>query len=161
MGAFESQYPELPHDLPERLGDEALDLLVPVHQQLQRRALDPPYGHEVLAHLSGGQRDEPREHCAPGEVDDLSRLRGVSKLLVGIGQVGEGVLHLPFREGAELCPADLLEVGTGLADRLHADQLPFPVVVGRDDYLVRLRRQVLDHVQDGLHPDRLDLRGVD
>ena len=133
---------------------------MPVHQEFERGALDPPYGHEVLAYLSGGQRDEPRQDRSPGQVDDLPGLGGVRELLVGVGEVVERVLDLPLGEGAELRPADYVHVGSRLADGLHADQLSLPVVVGRDDDLVGLGREVLDRVEDGLHPDGLNLRCV-
>ena len=160
VGPFECEDAELPHQLPVRFGHEALDLFVPVHQQLERGALDPPHGHEVLPYLTRGERNQPCEDGAPCEVDDLPGLSGIGKLLVGVGQVAESVLDLALGQGAELGPADDAHVGARLADGLHPDELSLPVVVGGDDYLVSLRREVLDHVEDGLHPNGLDLGGV-
>ena len=161
MVSFEREHAEFRYDVPERDGDEPLYLLVPVDKELQSGALNPSDGHEVLPDLSGGQGDEPGQDGSPGEVDDLPRLGGVRQLLVGLGEALERGLHLPLGQGAELGPLDGAHVGADLLDRLHADELSLAIVVGRDDDLVRLRRELSDRVEDRLDLDRLDLGRMD
>ena len=154
---FECQHAELAHKVPIGNGDEVFDLLVPVDEELEGRALDPSYGHEVVTDLSGREGDQPCEDGSPREVHDLPCLCGIGELLVRIGEVRECRLHLSFRQGAELGPPDLCHVGIDGLDGLHTDELSFPVVVGSDDDLVRIGSEILYGAEDRLDTYRLHL----
>ena len=161
MGSFECEHAEPSLDGPVGHGYEVLDLLVPVHEEFEGRALYASDGHEVLSDLSGGQGDEPGENGSPREVDDLPCLSGVGELLVGFHEVGEGVLDLALGECAELGPLDLAHVDVGGLDGLHTDEFSLAVVVGRDDDLIGLAGELGDLGEDGFDADVLDLGGTD
>ena len=121
-------------------GDEALDLALAVHGQLQRDRLHAP-GAEAAADLVPEQRadlvaDEPIEH-AP-------RLLRVDHLLVDDRRMLERGEHPLLGDLVEHQPANLLLVAAAeLLRQVPADGLAFAVGVGRDEDVVGSLRGVL------------------
>ncbi len=145
-------------DLPELLGDEGLDLPLPLHDQPGRHGLDPPC-REPAGDLFPKQG---RKEIAHQPVQDPPGLLGVHQLLVEFPRLLEGFLHGPLGDLVEGDPLDLaLRELQGLG-QVPGDGLSLPVGVGgEEDGLGLLGRSreflhdlplVRDHLVAGLEP---------
>ncbi len=141
---------------PVVLGNERLSLELPVADHLEGRRLDASGAQHVAEGLAGHplerQREEPREHGAPDEVDVLPRLAGLRQLLGERPLLGECALDLLFGDGREAHARDRHGLVGRAYDvaRVGTDELALTVEVGGDYDLVRLLRQVLDRLDDAL-----------
>ena len=150
-------------ELPVLLGDELLDLLLPVHYHGEGGGLDPADGKDVAAPPPGGKADEPGEGSPPHQVDHLP------------GFPCRGEVKIEFRGSGECLPdligGDRTEPGSPdgnfpahMADqlvRLLPDQLPFGIKISRYRDEAGLLCQFLEDLDDLLLGRDLDRPGVD
>ena len=141
---------ELGEELPEWLGDMGSTLELPLDDQAEGRALDPPDREEGGAVGLGDQRDRPGEGGAPDQVDVLTGTGCVGQRVGELVEVGEGAFDLFLGQGRVTRPFKCgfqvrVDVEANL-ERFEADQLAFAVEVGADHQAVSLLRFLLDRL---------------
>ena len=147
----------------ERLRDELLDLLIPVHEEREGRGLDPTGREEALSALPRDDGQEAREEGAPDEVDLLAGLGGLGEGVVERCEMGKTLLDLLPRQGAVARPLHL-DVRMDLLkelERLGADELALAVEVRRDDHPIELADDLLECPDDAGLGDPLERLGLE
>ena len=138
-------------DGPERHGDEAGNLAVAIHHQLQRRRLHPAYRqHAGVASLASEQREQPAQIHADQPVGTRAgQGRVVQRQRLGRRlQRAQRLADRRIVERRQPQPLDRAAVAAQLDD-LAGDHLAFAVGIGGDHQLAGLADEL---------PDDLELR---
>jgi hypothetical protein len=170
---------EAREELPVGLRHVGAALELALDDQRQGGALHPADREEVGAKAAGRKGDGAGERRAPDEVDVLAGRACVREVVRELVEIRERPLDLVLGEGGVAGALDGRTMGEwrlrglgpvadrgrvhlgDLLQRLHADQLALAVVVGRDDDLPGVLRDLADRLHDVLVGRLLHDPGVD
>ena len=131
---------ELGRERPVLLGDEGLDLLLPVDDQAQGDGLDPA-GRQPPGDLLPQER---ADEIAGEPVEDAPRLLGVEQVEIDLAEALEGRLDALLGDLIEGHPEDVrVRVRQELAE-MPGDGLAFPVGVGGENDPLALLGRLLE-----------------
>ena len=148
---------ELGGDGPVLLGDELVDLLLPVADDPGGHGLDPP-GGQALAHLGP---EDGADLVAHQPIQHPAGLLGVHQVHVDGPGLLEGALDGGGRDLVELDPALALLVQLQDFGKMPGNSLPLSVRVGGQVHLVRLLRFLADGLQNLLPAPEGDIGGLE
>ena len=137
-------------NLPIVLGHKRHALALALNHQGERRCLHAAGRTHVAKAAKLGERQVAREHRAPNEVDVLTALAGVGKILVERDEIIEGLRDLGLGKRRVL-GAGNRQVRRNLAhlvESVRADQLALAVEVRGDDDAVGLLGKVLERANE-------------
>ena len=143
-------------DLPIVLGHESHALALALYHEGKRGGLHATGTAHVAKAPEAREREIAGEHRTPDEVDVLTALARIGKILIQAHQVIEGRRDLPLDE-VGITGATRGNIGCHLAhavEGIRTDELALAVEVCGDDYVIGLFCKVFEHT------DNLLLRGL-